>query len=177
VVQDEDGALVRREAPETALELVAVGHSQRRIRRLGPVQREDSQIRHPTSLAGGLLDADVREHAVDPGVESIRIAEARKATPGDHQRVLQGIVGSIDIPEDPMRDREEPITTRMDQVHEGILVTTLRRLDEIAIHRRSVVLTSVGDVFHRDRGMVASPRWNSVRPVRRHGRPVSSKSV
>jgi hypothetical protein len=38
-----------------------------------------------------------------------------------------------------MRDREEPVATRMDQVHEGLLVAALRRLDEIAIHRRTVV--------------------------------------
>ena len=72
---------------------------------------------------------------MDPGVEPVRIAEARQVTPGDHQRVLQGILGPIDIPKDPLGDREEPVTARVDQGHEGRLVTRLRMLDEIAIHR------------------------------------------
>ena len=76
---------------------------------------------------------------MDPGVESVRIAEARKVTPGDHQRVLKGVLGPIDIPYDPMCDCEEPIPARVDQVHEGHLVTSLGRLDEIAIHRCTVM--------------------------------------
>ena len=72
---------------------------------------------------------------MDPGVEAVRIAEARKVTPGDHQRVLQGILGPIDVPEDPLCDREEPVAMHADQVDECRLVPALRRLDEIAIHR------------------------------------------
>jgi hypothetical protein len=73
---------------------------------------------------------------VEPGVEPVRIAEARQVTPGDHQRILQGILGPIDIPEDPMRNREEAATAKADQVDERRLVTSLGCLDEIAIHRR-----------------------------------------
>jgi hypothetical protein len=80
-------------------------------------------------------DADVGEQAVDPGVEPVRIAEARKVTPGDHQRILQGILGPIDIPEDPVRDREESVTAELDQIDECRLITALCRLDEVAIHR------------------------------------------
>ena len=74
---------------------------------------------------------------MDPGVEPVRIAEARQVTPGDHQRVLQGILGPVDIPEDPMRDREEPAAAEADQVDERRLIASLCRLDEIAIHRLS----------------------------------------
>ena len=74
-----------------------------------------------------------------PRVEPVRIAEPRQVTPGDHQRVLEGILGPVDIAEDPLRDREEPVAVRLDQVHEGRLVPSLRRLDEVAIHRRTLV--------------------------------------
>ena len=77
----------------------------------------------------------MRQEAVHPRVESVRIAEARKVTPGDHQRVLQGILGPIHIPEDPVRDREESVAAELDQVHECNLITTLRRLYEVTIHR------------------------------------------
>jgi hypothetical protein len=81
---------------------------------------------------------------VDPGVEAVRIAEARKVTPGDHQRVLEGILGPIDIAEDPLRDLEEPVAARSNQIDECPLVTALRRLDEVAIHCRPTGLTPIG---------------------------------
>jgi hypothetical protein len=71
---------------------------------------------------------------MDPGIESVRIAEVPQVTPGDHQCVLQGILGPIDIPEDALRDREEPVTARLHQIDECRLVATLRRLDEVAVH-------------------------------------------
>lgn len=72
---------------------------------------------------------------MDPGIEPIRIAETRQVAPGDHQRVLQGILGSVDVPEDPVRDREETVAARPDQIDESRLVAVLGRLDEVAIHR------------------------------------------
>jgi hypothetical protein len=105
-------------------------------------------MRRPTAFPGGLGDANVGEEAVNPRVEPVRIAEARKVTPGDHQRVLQSIFGPIHIPEDSVRDREEPVTTELDQIDERRLVTVLRRYDEVAIHLTTIEVTPVGGVFH-----------------------------
>ena len=61
-----------------------------------------------------------------------------EVAPGDHQRVLEGILGSVDVAEDPIGEREEAVARGPDQVDECRLVATLRRLDEIpvAVHRR-----------------------------------------
>jgi len=67
------------------------------------------KVDDPTPFAGCLHDADVYDQAPKPGVESVRIAEPSQVSPGDHQRVLQGVLGSIDIAEDPLRDREEAV--------------------------------------------------------------------
>ena len=69
-----------------------------------------------------------------PRVEPGRIAEAPQVTPGDHQRILEGILGPVDIAEDPLRNREETVDAPADQVGEGLLVPVACRLDEIAIH-------------------------------------------
>ena len=53
---------------------------------------------------------------MEPGVESVRIAEVRQVTPGDHQRILQGILGPIDVAEDPLGDRKESVLPSADQV-------------------------------------------------------------
>jgi hypothetical protein len=66
-------------------------------------------VGHPPALASCLLDADVREQPVDPRVEPVRIAEAREVTPGDHQRVLQSVLGPVDVAEDALCDGEEAI--------------------------------------------------------------------
>ena len=131
----EDRAFVRRQPAEPAVELIAIGDAEELVRGRDPVHREDVKIGHPAALARRLGDAYMRKQTVQPRVESVRIAEARKVTPGDHQRVLQGIFGPIHVPEDPVRDREESVAAQLDQVDKGDLVTTPGRLDEVTIHR------------------------------------------
>jgi hypothetical protein len=111
-----------------------------------PVDRQQPQVGRQAALTRRLGDTHVREQSVDPRIEPVRIAKARQVPPGDHQRVLQGILGPVDIPKDPLCDREEPVTARAHQVHEGTLVAMLGQLDEIAIHRCTVPVTSIGDV-------------------------------
>ena len=71
---------------------------------------------------------------MQPGVEPVRIAECPQVTPGDHQRVLYGILGPIDVSQDPLRDPEEPVTAHADQVGVCLPVPVPCRLDEITIH-------------------------------------------
>ena len=109
VMQDEDRPFVRREPSEAAIQLVAIGDAEEVVGRRGTFHWKDSEVGRVTALSRRLRDADMGQKTMDPGVESVRIAEATKVTPGDHQRVLHGILGPIDIPEDPLRDREEPV--------------------------------------------------------------------
>ncbi len=134
-MQHEDGTLVRHEPSEPAVQLVTIGDREEVVGCGEAVHGQDMELRRPPAFTCRLRDADVGEQAVDPGVEAVRIAEARKVAPGDHQRILQGILGPIDIPEDPVRDREESVTAEPDQIDESRLITALRRLDEVAIHR------------------------------------------
>ena len=82
---------------------------------------------------------------MNPAAEPVRIAEARQVTPGDHQCVLQGVLGPVDIPEDPVRDRVEAVTMQTHQVDERLLIAALGRLDEVPIHPTVRELASVGD--------------------------------
>jgi hypothetical protein len=75
----------------------------------------------------------VDEEALQPGVEAVRIAEAGQLTPGDHQRLLYGILGPSDVPEDPLSDGHEPVAVRPGQDSERLPVPPLRLLDEVAI--------------------------------------------
>ena len=148
VVQDEDRPFVRCEPSEPAIELVAIRDAEKIVWSRFLIVRQEPQLCDAASFANRLADAYVGEEPVDPGLEPVRIAEARKVTPGDHQRVLQSILGPIDVPEDPLCDREEPVTVQTNQVDERRLITALRRLDEIAIHRSHPISTPVGGVIH-----------------------------
>ena len=99
-----------------------------------PVDRQDPKVRRPVPLAHGLGDTDIDQETLQPRVETVRIAEAPQVTPGDHQRVLEGILGPIDIAKDPLRDREEPVCPSTDQVDVRFPIPAPCRLDEVAIH-------------------------------------------
>ena len=79
--------------------------------------------------------ARVDEQPVEPGVEPIRIAEPGQLAPGDHQRLLHGILGSADVAEDPLGDREESVRRVRARTANASRSPALGLLDEIAIHQ------------------------------------------
>jgi hypothetical protein len=111
------------------------------------------EIRDEAPLAHRLVHAGSNDEAMEPRVEPVRIAESGQVAPGDHQRFLDGILGPIDVAEDPLRDREEPVATRTEQVGVCLPVAASGRLDEIAIHGLRPSLTPSGGV----RGRRVSP--------------------
>ena len=144
VVEHEQGALLRRQAAEAPLELVAVGDAQEVVGRGRDVHRQDAQVRDAATLALRLGEARADDEAVEPGVEAVRIAEPGQVTPGDDQRFLQGILGPIDVAEDPLGERVEAVAPHPDQVGIRLPVTVPCRLDEFAIHRACFSLAPRG---------------------------------
>lgn len=94
---------------------------------------------------------------MEPRVEPIRIAEPGQVSPGDDQRVLHGILGSVDVAEDPLCEREEAIAAWADQVGIRLPIPTPRCLDEIAIHGPSLL---------RPAGAPSEPLWGEARAGR-----------
>ena len=138
VVEHEDRPFVGRQPAEAALQLVTLTDPEQVVGCGWPIDRQHAKVGRSATLARRVSDADIGDDTVDPRVEPIRIAEPTQVSPGDHQRVLEGILGSIDIAEDPVPEREEPVACGVDQIDESRLVATLRRLDEIPVasHRR-----------------------------------------
>jgi hypothetical protein len=108
-MEHEDRPLIGRKAPESPFELISIGDPEEVVGRGRPVEREDPQVRGSTTLARRLDDADVDDEAMQPRIEPVRIAESSKVAPGDHQCVLEGILGSVDVAQDPLGHREQPI--------------------------------------------------------------------
>ena len=134
VAQHEKSALLGIESSEAALQLVTFRQGQEVVPAGRKIEREHAKVGHQAALAHRLMDAGSDDEAVQPRVEPIRIAEPRQVSPGDHQRFLQGILGSVDSAEDPLRDREESVTSRADQVGIRLPIPVPCRFNEIAIH-------------------------------------------
>jgi len=134
VAQHEQRPLLRCETTEAPLELIPIGDAKVVIAGGGDVHGQDVKVGNEAALTRRLGQARADDEAMEPRVESVRIAEAPQVTPCDHQRFLQGILGPIGVAEDPLRERVEAVATNADQVGVGLPVTVPCRLDEIAIH-------------------------------------------
>jgi len=146
MAQHEDGALLWIESAEAALQLVAVSHRQELVGTGREIRREHVEIGDEAPLAHCLVKTRANDEAMEPRVEPFRIAESGQVAPSDHQRFLDGILGSVDVAEDPLREREESVATRTDQVGVCLPVAASGRLDEIAIHVSVPSLTPSGGV-------------------------------
>jgi len=87
------------------------------------VDRQGPNVCIVSPGAAVVLVAVVDEEAGQPGLEPIRIAEAGQLTPGDHQRVLDRVLGSFVVSQDPSRDPEQPVTAGASQDGECLPVT------------------------------------------------------
>jgi len=67
-----------------------------------------------------------------------RVAKLRKVLPDAQQRPLRRILGKLDVAQDPVRHRMEPIAARDAEAREGLLIATLRSNHEFGIHVRTV---------------------------------------
>ena len=108
-MEDEDGPLLRRQAPEAAVEGIAQDDVQGRVARGRSVDRQRPNIHAPAPRLPRFRVAGVDEDAVQPGVEALDLAEPREFPPGRDEGLLYGVLGPIDIAQDPMRDGVEPI--------------------------------------------------------------------
>ena len=144
VAEHEQGPLLGRQVAEAPLELVPIGDADEVVGRGRDVQRQDAEVRDPSTLALRLGEAGADDEAMEPRVEPVWIAEPGQVTPGDDQRLLQGILSPIDVAEDPMGERVQSVAADPDQVGVCLPVTVPCRLDQIAVHRASFSVAPVG---------------------------------
>ena len=146
-MQDEDRALLDRQASERPVERIAVVDGDEVIRTRRPVDRQDSDIGRPRPATPGLGVAGVDEHLADPGVEAIRVAEGRELAPDGDEGTLQGVLRQIVVAQDPRGERVHPVAGQLDQRRERIaiamsvpgrrdLAPTLPRSDRRRVLRR-----------------------------------------
>jgi hypothetical protein len=66
---------------------------------------------------------------MEPGVEAIRIAQARQVAPGTQIGLRDRVSGEFRVPEDQAGDRFEPGDRVADERGEGVVIALARPLD------------------------------------------------
>src|SRR5215217_5969416 len=95
VVEDHDRPMIKRQAPEAALELVAINDPLETGISAFFVDGQHPEVRRPATLLPALRVAGVHEEPVRPGVETSRVVELRKVLPDREQRLLRRVVGKV----------------------------------------------------------------------------------
>src|SRR4029079_10297212 len=100
----------------------------------GLVQVEELDIGPMPADSSSLIDAGVDEEPVEPGVETVGIAQRGQITPGPDERVLHGVPGPFEVPEDEPRGRVQPGDRGACQLGEGVMIAVPRSLHEVSLH-------------------------------------------
>ena len=83
-----------------------------------------------------VIDVQGAKQVRSSGVESVGISQRWQLAPGEHQRLLDDVLGETEIAQDPIRDRKESIPSPTCQAGERLLITGSRLLDEGRSHLR-----------------------------------------
>jgi hypothetical protein len=126
--------MVQRESPEGTLELVAIDDLARAIDHHRFVNRQQPDVRRPAAGLPALGVAGAHEEPIRPGLEAGRVTKLGKVLPDAEQRLLRRVLGQIDVAQNSMRHRQEPIRDGIDQVGECLLVSALCTGHEIGVH-------------------------------------------
>ena len=124
------------EVAHATLDLVPVGRG-----RLGVGHRQGVDLgKHDldASALGGpeLIAAGVEEQPVQPGLEAIGVAQGGQVPPAADERLLDGVLGAIGVPQDESRGGVHAADRGACQHGEGVMIALLRSLHEVSLHVR-----------------------------------------
>jgi len=133
VTKDDGDSVFRLQAPEASLQLISIGRGATHIRSRRRDASEVNVLRN-TPARSALVGAGVYQHAVNPGIELVDIAQARQLLPGLDQRLLYGVLRQLTVAKDQSGDRAESVHASGGQRLEGAVIATLGRLYESSRH-------------------------------------------
>src|SRR6478672_11997290 len=81
------------------------------------------------------VGAGIDEEAAEPGVEPLDVPQAGKLSPRVDERLLDGVLGALPVPEDQAGNGVEAVASGGRQGLEGLVIAVPRRYDVVALHR------------------------------------------
>ena len=73
---------------------------------------------------------------MQPGTEALRVAQPGELAPGEEECLLDGVLCTLGIAKDPIRDREAQVAVEVDELGEGDIVTLPCPFDQPRPHVR-----------------------------------------
>ena len=134
VVKDDEGACLRLEAAETALELVTVGHERQRVVEDRHVDGDELDIEAMAPEPARLIDAGADQQTVEPRVEAIGLAQRGQVAPGPDERLMDGVLGLVWVTKDEPCGGVEPEDGGAGQHGEGVMIAPSRPFHEFQLH-------------------------------------------
>ena len=107
-----------------------------------------------------LVGAGVDEEPAEPRLEAVRVAQPGQLSPGMDERFLDSILGPLPIAEDEAGDRVEAVAGSHRKGLEGLVIATLRRFHDIALHRLLHRLRYRRSRYHPTTGCRSQPFKN-----------------
>jgi hypothetical protein len=127
IAQDEDGPMLGLKPGHGPIELVAKGEIRQLVHSADEIERTELHLDRPAPAAADQIEARVDGQAVEPGIEPVRVAEAREIAPGADQRLLDRIAGELAVPEDQASGCVQAGDRRARELGEGVMIARLAR--------------------------------------------------
>jgi hypothetical protein len=129
-MQDDQRPALGFQPPEGGIERLTLGDLVREVIRVAEILDGERDLDRTTPLPAGEPEAGANRQAMDPGLETIRIAETGQVPPRSDHRLLDGIPGQLRIPEDEPGGPAESPDQRAGERGKGVMIAPLRALHE-----------------------------------------------
>ena len=81
---------------------------------------------------------------MEPDLEALSVAQPWEFAPGEEECLLDGVLGPLDIAQDPVGDGVATVTVQVDQLGKGDVIALPRSLDQPRSHGRPSRLRPIG---------------------------------
>ena len=111
------------------------GRGRRRGRSVPPIGSIERRARPrwPAPPPAERIEAGVDGQSVEPGVEPVRVAQAREVAPGSDVRLLDRVAREIRVPKDEAGGGVQPRDGRADEHGEGVMIAPPCPFDEFPL--------------------------------------------
>src|SRR3954468_10623589 len=92
--------MLRIEAPQRVVGQLTIGERAGRIGRDRHVDRRELDLDHAAFPPADEVEAGVDEQSMEPGVETLRIAETGEVAPGSNTGFLDRVARELRVPDD-----------------------------------------------------------------------------
>src|SRR5690349_1988723 len=130
VMEHDDRAPAWLERPQATIKEIAIDDGRREVGRHRDVDRGELDLDRAPLAAPHDVEAGIDEQSMEPGVEAVDIAQRRQVAPAPDHRLLDGVARELAVAEDQASGRVQPRDGRADEHGEGVMIATLRSLDE-----------------------------------------------